>query len=81
MSLVMPTNPVTRLQRLEKCSSCKFHAPQAMGPGLECHRNPPQGALVPGPNGQPTAVSFWPPVPPDAHCWEWKPRIETGKPS
>lgn len=77
----MPQAPVTRLQRLERCDSCKFHAPERVGTGIECRKGPPLATLVTGTNGQPVAVSFWPPVAPDAYCHEWRPRIETGKPS
>lgn len=79
VSLVMPAVP--RLERLEKCSACKFHDKTPDGRSYECRRNPPVGLLVPGPKGEPLPTSFFPIVAPDWFCGEFRNRIETGKPS
>lgn len=80
VSLVM--HPAPRLERLEKCSSCKFHDKAPDGRTYECRFYPPTGMLVPtGPQGQAVPVSFFPIVAPDWYCHQWKHRIETGKPS
>lgn len=81
VSLVMPAAPVTRMERLEKCSGCKFHGWTPDGKVLDCRIRAPQAQLVQGPGGQPQPMSFFPVVAPDWWCGEWKPRIETGKPS
>lgn len=78
-SLVMPAAP--RLERLEKCSSCKFHDKTPDGRSYECRFNPPTGTLLQGAKGEPIPTSFFPIVNPDWFCGHWKNRIETGKPS
>ncbi len=81
MNLVMPTSPASRLVRLEKCETCKFHGNQPAGGGIDCRKEPVKSAIVPDPRGTPAPISYFPPVLPDWWCGEWKPRIEMGKPS
>jgi hypothetical protein len=81
MSLVMPQAPVTRMERIEKCSGCKFHGWTPDGKAIDCRIKPPQSGLVADARGQPTPMSYFPVVMPDWWCGEFRPRIETGKPS
>lgn len=82
MSLVMPAAPVTRIERLEKCSACKFHGRTPDGRAYDCRLHPPQATLVQvAPNAPPQPMSFFPVVLADWFCGDWRPRIETGKPS
>ena len=60
--------------RLESCERCKFSA--VAGRTMECHRNPPQASIIPGPGGQPVTMACFPPVNPAGFCGEWRPKIE-----
>lgn len=77
----MPQAAVSRLERLDKCSACKFHGWTPDGKTLDCRIRAPQATLVQGPGGQPMPMSFFPVVAPDWWCGEFRNRIETGKPS
>ena len=71
-SIVMPMR--SAIVRTDTCQRCKHAAPQ--GNGLECHRNPPMAAFMPGPGGQPVTISAFPPVPKDGFCGEFGRKIE-----
>lgn len=45
------------------CGDCAYFQinPQNVGTGT-CHGNPPQAVLLPSPNGQHSAMSFYPPI-------------------
>lgn len=82
VSLVMPAAPVARMERLEKCSGCKFHGRTPDGRAYDCRIRAPQAALVQvSPNAPPQPMSYFPVVMPDWWCGEFCSRIETGKPS
>lgn len=58
--------------RPERCEMCKFATPD--GGGFLCHRNPPTGAVIPGPGG-PMPVAVFPPVHGHAWCGEFQKKI------
>lgn len=74
MTIVLPARPA--VIRAKRCETCGCAGLDATGRHLECHFTL-RDALVPGPSGQPQAVSYYPPTQPDGWCVEgWKPKVE-----